>query len=634
MFESWQIGLLVFLRTISQILTAGIAITAFSLLLHVLTFNLRDRVIYSFVFILACVVIGFTGEAIGNVVRDPVEIEIWLRLQWLGIILLPVSYLQFSDSLLAITGKPSRWRRVWAVRAAYAATFAFLFTLVMGYFIGGLVLTQQPAPHLKPNLVTAVFVVFYAVIMAMSWFNFARAYRRTTTPTSRRRMGYLVIGAFGPAIGSFPFLLFSSTFAAQHPLLFWFVAFCSNLLLGGLVVVMAYAVAFFGVAWPDRVIKSRILKWIMRGPVTASFTLAVVTVARRMGVVLNFDTSTLLPIAMTLTVLLCEYTITIFAPYWEQWFFFEKDRADLEMVRDLQDRLLTQNDLRQFLEMLLAAVCDNSQAKGAYIAVFNGEGVDLLVSMGKPEIEALDRLEMVANVQDRSDLFRRGEDYFFPLVNGGEGTAGWYGLLGITSGDSQALDEEQIHTIILLAHRATLALRDRKIQQQSFQMLQNLAPEVDMIQLLRAQGRYDTSKTFQERLLQSPEEMSLWVKEALTHYWGGPKLTDSPLMKLQIVQDALDEHDSNSSNALRAILRKAIEQTRPEGERRFTGDWILYNILEMKFLEGRKVREVASRLALSEADLYRKQRVAIETVSRVILEMEEQAHLQISSEAD
>ena len=44
----------------------------------------------------------------------------------------------------------------------------------------------------------------------------------------------------------------------------------------------------------------------------------------------------------------------------------------------------------------------------------------------------------------------------------------------------------------------------------------------------------------------------------------------------------------------------------------------------MKFIEGRKVRDVASRLAMSEADLYRKQRVAIEEVARIILEMERQ----------
>jgi hypothetical protein len=45
----------------------------------------------------------------------------------------------------------------------------------------------------------------------------------------------------------------------------------------------------------------------------------------------------------------------------------------------------------------------------------------------------------------------------------------------------------------------------------------------------------------------------------------------------------------------------------------------------LKFLEGRKVREVALRLAMSEADLYRKQRVAIEAVALAIVEMEQRA---------
>ena len=123
-------------------------------------------------------------------------------------------------------------------------------------------------------------------------------------------------------------------------------------------------------------------------------------------------------------------------------------------------------------------------------------------------------------------------------------------------------------------------------------------------------------------------ELTQWVKEALTHYWGGPKLTGSPLLKLTIVQAALNQHDGNSANALRAVLREAMEQIKPEGERRLTGEWILYNILEMKFMEGRKVREIALRLAMSEADLYRKQRVAIEAVARVMTEMEEKARLE------
>ena len=48
----------------------------------------------------------------------------------------------------------------------------------------------------------------------------------------------------------------------------------------------------------------------------------------------------------------------------------------------------------------------------------------------------------------------------------------------------------------------------------------------------------------------------------------------------------------------------------------------MYNILEMKFLEGKKVREIALRLAMSEADLYRKQRIAVEAVAKAILDME------------
>jgi hypothetical protein len=52
---------------------------------------------------------------------------------------------------------------------------------------------------------------------------------------------------------------------------------------------------------------------------------------------------------------------------------------------------------------------------------------------------------------------------------------------------------------------------------------------------------------------------------------------------------------------------------------------MLYNILEMKFLQGRKVRDIAMRLAMSEADLYRKQRVAIEAVTNAVTDMEREA---------
>ena len=71
------------------------------------------------------------------------------------------------------------------------------------------------------------------------------------------------------------------------------------------------------------------------------------------------------------------------------------------------------------------------------------------------------------------------------------------------------------------------------------------------------------------------------------------------------------------------ILKKAIERQRPEGEHSLTRtEWLLYNILDLRFVKGNKVREVTPRLVMSDSDFYRKQRVAIENVARAIAEME------------
>jgi hypothetical protein len=89
MFSNWQNSLLIFFQTTAQILTAGVAITAFALLLYALTFNLRDRVARSFAFILAFVVLVFSADALGSTAALPSEISFWLKGQWVGIIMLP-----------------------------------------------------------------------------------------------------------------------------------------------------------------------------------------------------------------------------------------------------------------------------------------------------------------------------------------------------------------------------------------------------------------------------------------------------------------------------------------------------------------------------------------------------------------
>ena len=139
MFNGWTESLLAGLQNINNILTAGIAITAFSLFLYALSFNLRDRVARSFAIILLCVVVVFTTEALQNKSVPDWGIELLLRLQWIGIIFLPPSYLHLSDALLVTAGRPSRGRRRLAVRLVYVLSAVFLVLLASGSLVGGLI---------------------------------------------------------------------------------------------------------------------------------------------------------------------------------------------------------------------------------------------------------------------------------------------------------------------------------------------------------------------------------------------------------------------------------------------------------------------------------------------------------------
>ena len=639
MLSGWMQDLLKGVITVNDILTAGIAITAFSLFLYALSFNLRDRVARSFALILLCVVTVFTAEALESSSTSPQAVDLFLRLEWFGIIFLPPAYLHLSDAILVTTGRPSRGRRRLFVRLVYAISAVFLLLLAYGYLLGPMVMDGQPAPHLQRTIWTEIFTGYYVVMMALAWVNFWRAYRRTLTRSGRRRLLYLLAGATAPALGSFPYLLYGSNLAGNYPFLFWGMATVSNLLVGGLIIVMAYAVAFFGVSWPDRVVKSRLFKWIMRGPVTASAALGVMTIVRRVGGdFFGTPYSGAVPTVMVATVLLMEHTITLVAPLWERFIFFGSDRADLALLQNLEDRLITQNDLRQFLEAVLAAVRDHLQAPAAFVAALDDEELSLIVATGSSPLlkesnlsEALRAVNHEGNGNGEEYVW--GDYWLFPLHQPAEtveGAPALLGLLGVVRRPEQTILKDQRQALWLLLHRASVALQDRRLQRSVFHSLEGLRPQVDMFQRLRAVGRYDSKASLLEETLPPESDMAEWVRDALTHYWGGPKLTQNPLLNLQIVQQAFKEHNDNPANALRSILRQAMDNVRPEGERRFTGEWILFNILEMKFVEGRKVREVASRLAVSEADLYRKQRVAIEEVARVILEMERQTQVRMN----
>ncbi|MEX1247759.1 MAG: hypothetical protein WEA61_04710 [Anaerolineales bacterium] len=617
------------LETVNRVFEAGIAITALSLFLRALTFNLRDRVSRAFAVILACVMITSAGEAVSDSLPLTGNLEFWLHFPWVGTIFLPAAYLHFSDALLETTGRPSRGRRRLAVRLSYVVSAVFLAVLVGGNLLGPAVLAREPVPHLTRTSASWVFTIYYLGVNVLALSTIWRAWQRTVLSASRRRMTYLFAGSTALAFGAYPFLLLGSGAAIAFPELFFLSAALGNVLVFGAMVAMAYATAFFGVPWPDRVVKSRLFRWLLRGPVTVFVVLALMPLVAPISALFNTQAAIMLPILIALSALVTAHFITLFTPTLERWFLFAGDAADVDFVQNLQERFLTDSDLRQFLEAMLAAVCDRLQTKAAFVATIDHSAMRTIVEVGSAKWlekkQASAELKQIALRKNGSpNLFSWGKFWILPLHTPQNGEL--IGLLGVMRPRKAELGPEQQKALANLGERAALALDNRRRQTEALASLETIGPRVDLIQRLRAASRFDQSEVLSEAAA-LPEYLDLvdWVKDALTHYWGGPKLTQSPLHGLQVVRQAVAENDSSPAQALRSILRAAIERNKPQGEPKLSGEWLLYNLLELKFLQGRKVREVAMRLAMSEPDLYRKQRVAIESVARSLLEMETKA---------
>lgn len=630
MIPDLDISLLTAIIGVNQIFTAGVSITAFSLLIYALSFNLRDRVAKSFAVVLVSIVIIYTSEALEGVTDVETLKEIFLRLQWIGLIILPSAYFHLSDALLVNSGKPSRGRRRFLVRAFYTTSIFFLFALISGNLVGALNVYGRPTMHLERVPLTNAFSIFYVTLIALSEYNFVRSYFEAVTRSGRRRLFYLLSGASFMALGSFPFTLYGSGIAAEFEVLFWIFAAINNVMVGSLLVLMAYVVAFYGVSWPDRIVKTRLLKWLLRGPVTASISLTVFILVRRTGEAFGWAYTSLAPASMAGSIMLVEHLITLLAPYFERELFYGVERSDLKLFENFEERFLTHEDLTQFLETELAALQDLLGTTNAFVsAVENGKIVPMLHN-GIPFFEEQRLSDTLQEPIDGGALFIPVDsDLLIPFWNE---VTGWeethyelLGIFGLQNVSLENIDEQQVDGIRALAERAAIAIMDRNKQLNMINAIRKMAPEVNAIQKIRASGRYEPAKTTQF-ISGDDQDIIEIVRDALTHYWGGPKLTNSPLARLSIIQRlAHQEFEGNVQNAMRAILKKAVSQIKPNGDRKFTTEWILYNILEMKFFEGKKVRDVALRLSMSEADLYRKQRVAVEAVTEAILKMENDA---------
>lgn len=628
---------------INQSLSTAIATIAASFFLYSILKDIGNRVARAFSLLMVFVLVTYAADIALSVADTPATADALLRIQWVGIAFTPATYVHLSHAVLTMTGLPSRGRRSMLVGVLYAIAAIFLVLVVFSEsVVRGLNMT--PAPHFLPAPGFVVFVAYFAGSVITSYWLLLRARRRTLMPLTRRRLTQLVLPYIAPALAVFPFLLVSGQ-AFARPAVFYGVLIMVSALLAVMLSVMAYLMAFIGSLQPERLIKAQMLQFFMRGPVVAIVTLAVIEWVPQAGAVVGLPGNEIMPMLAVMTILLMQWLITQARPYVERWLIYAGDHAEVQRIQELEERLLTGADFRQTLDTILAALCDYLQVPSAFVASLAGDTPTLERAVGLNS-EFGEKLSKASGLSDnarnggfpkpslseRNHIFKWEGFWLLPLHaepdNGDDPRL--VGLLGIAAPaeTTAALDDEQWQVMMALATRATEVLEDRRVQSEVFASLEGLLPEMSTRERLREAERHGGVEALHipsEELISHPD-FEQKIKDALAHYWGGPNLTESTLMKLEVVRQKLAEHEGNPQRAMRAVLQEAIENLRPEGQRSMTtAEWILYNILEMRFVQGRKVRDVALRLAMSESDLYRKQRVAIEAVTEVVAGMERAA---------
>ena len=530
--------------------------------------------------------------------------------------------------MLRTTNSISRLRRA-VVIGAYASSFVFVGLAFFGDWVVSDGQLPSAAPHLQAGPLFGVYTLYTLAAVVAGLVNILHARRRCLTPTSRRRMMYLLLSSSGHAFAVFPYLLLSSNPDATVPLILWIALLAGNLLVFTMLLVMGYSVAYFGVLAPDRVVKYRLIRFLFRGPLLAIVIAAAVALLIRIEEFLGLPSETITILVIVFFIVLFQIVRGSLQPFLDV-LLFQQDRSELDYIRSLSDRLLTSTDLQQFLENVLTAVADLLRVQRVFLASLDPDGRwRVRAHVGAIEAYGAALAEMRVTTIPPAEPGPLGVDGFWVWPLRARSNDDLLGALAVAARSSEPdLAEVEAKRLQTLIRQAAIALEDRRLQKEVFAAVERIMPEIDVLQRQRGEVRYTDSPTqpSPEATVAADPEFPNWVKDALSHYWGGPKLTSSPLLKLQIVEQALPDNRDDAPKALRAVLAEAIEQLRPDGERSFTAaEWVLYNILELRFIQGRKVRDIAGRLAMSESDLYRKQKIAVEAVAASLSKMEERA---------
>jgi len=538
--------------------------------------------------LLFAVVVVSVASVLIRLAHESTVIELLLRSVWVGILLVPASLLHMVLGLTA--SLKSRRPNMALTIANYAiATVGILLGLTTDTFVSMPIRTGL-VPALTPQPLFVLIAVYAFSLTTVSWIMLLRLRSEVMTPGLRRRIGYMVVGWYGPVLLTFPVLSLLPTDYRLPGFVAVALATLAAPIAGILTVILAYSATFVGTTQPDRIVKHDFMRWWLYGPfigMSIILFLQVVPIFARMSR-LPVDVWSVFGI-MAMTVVM-PVLVSRIRPMLDS-LIYASDQEEIDYLRTLPRTAFTQADLRRFLENTLTVICASSKSESAFVAAPDEFGVYSIKMLYGPRRSVRQLCEA------------------HPLET----------LIAELSADVT-------HLIQTLTHQIEHALVMVQVQQRLFDTLRSMAPEMSTLQRVSSRIEQATPEALEgldDDVAMLPDFVSL-VRDALTHFWGGPKLSDSPLLSLKAVKRYSEDQSVPPPKALQAVLRQAIETLKPEVDSPLTAnESLLYSILDFRYIQGRKIRDIAQRLAMSESDLYRKQRIAVEEVARSLTMIEE-----------
>ncbi len=629
--------ILLFLDLTNETLAAAIVIIAVSLLLYNISRNFYDRVARTSGLVLAAVTVAYVADVLISLEPALRVHEVLLRLQYIGIALMPTALFHLSDALLDTTGLPSRGRRRRVIRIMYGISLAFLFAAVFtDLLVHAVVVKGQLRLHANPLFIP--FLAFTVILGAGAFINVDRARRRCLMRSTKQRMAYLEAVILMPLFAIFPY---SAIFTSLEEITLFELAMVNiaNVLVVLMLLFLSYPLSFFGSRVPDRVVKTELLRFLLRGPMTALLVLGTIIFIRPASQILSLPGDDFVPFAAVTVVLFWQWMVHLTLPYLEKRLIYgDESEERLALVERLNSQLLTRDDLMQLIEATLESACDNLRVQRAFVAsTLDGKPeITRAVGFEVDSIPAESLAELLEQARNSAQKRIQWGDYcVLPLrshrvangANGDNNTLPFIGVMGIERRPDNGFTDEEQGRLESYSRRVARTLDDLRLQGEIYAALEGLLPQITTSRessgAVAYKPGYAPSVSTVPIELPDRDQMIEQVGAALRHYYGGPGMSKSRLLDLQIVADALPANDNNPVKALRAVLDEAIERQRPPGERDYRSqEWLLYNILDLRFLKKKMVRDTARILYISDANLYRKQNTAIEAVADTLLQME------------